>query len=73
MGATVLSYWRMHRHVLVPRLAITLVTAAALVLTVGTQPVWPFAIVAVGLAVLAVVERGRLPTSGRPSDSAPAQ
>jgi len=73
MGATVLSYWRVHRHVLVPRLAITLVTAAALVLAVGSQPVWPFAIVAVGLAVVAVVERGRLPTSGRPSDSAPAQ
>jgi low temperature requirement protein LtrA len=73
MGATILSYWRLHRRVLVPRLVITLVSAAALPLVVGAQPVLPFAIVAVGLAVVSVVERGRLPTSGHPSDPAPAQ
>ncbi len=66
MGATVFSYWRLHRRVLVPRLAITLATAALLATLVDARPVWPLAIAAVGLAVIAVVERCRLP-GRRPS------
>ena len=66
MGATVLSYWRVHHRVLVPRLTITLATAGLLVLVVGARPVWPLAIAAAGLAVIAVVERSRLP--GRTPD-----
>jgi low temperature requirement protein LtrA len=61
MSATVLSYWRLHRRVLVPRLVITLVTAGALALVVGASPVWPLMIVAVGLLAVAFAERGRLP------------
>ncbi len=67
MGATVLSYWRVHHRVLVPRLAITLATAALLVPLVDARPVWPLAIAASGLAAIAVVERGRLP--GRRPDA----
>ena len=61
MTATVFSYWRLLRQVLVPRLVITLLTSGALVLFVGTRPVWPLTIVAVGLAVVTFVERSRLP------------
>jgi len=61
MTATVFSYWRLLRQVLVPRLVITLLTSGALVLVVGTRPVWPLTIVAVGLAVVTFVERNRLP------------
>lgn len=68
MTATVFSYWRLHRRVLVPRLAITLLTGGALVLVVGTRPVWPLAIVAVGLAAVTFVERSRLP--GHPGSAA---
>jgi low temperature requirement protein LtrA len=68
MTATVYSYWRLHRQVLVPRLAITLLTSGVLVLVVGTRPVWPLTIVAAGLAVVTFLERNRLP--GRPESAA---
>ena len=61
MGATVFSYWRLRRQVLLPRLAITLAASAALTLVVGTRPVVPLTIVAAGLAAVAFAERDRLP------------
>ena len=61
MTATVFSYWRLHRRVLVPRLVITLLTSCALVLLIRTLPVWPLTLVAVGLAAVTFAERKRLP------------
>jgi low temperature requirement protein LtrA len=61
MGATVFAYWRVHRRVLGPRLVLTLATAAGLAFLVDARPVWPLAVAAVGLAVIAAVERDRLP------------
>ncbi|MGH2631256.1 MAG: low temperature requirement protein A [Actinomycetota bacterium] len=61
MGATVLSFWRVHRRVLVPRLAITLATAAGLALFVDARPVWPIMMAATGLGVVGLIEGDRLP------------
>jgi low temperature requirement protein LtrA len=61
MGATVFAHWRVHRRLLAWRLAIPCITAAVLALTVNARPVWPLALAAAGLAVIAVVERTRLP------------
>jgi hypothetical protein len=63
MGATVASYWRVRREVLIPRSVVTLASVGALAFVVGTQPVWPLSIVAVGLAVVAFLERE--PRAGR--------
>lgn len=63
------TYWRLRRTVLVPRLVITVLTAGALVPLIGTRPVWPFTVVAVGLAAITFVERGRLAGSRGHSDA----
>jgi low temperature requirement protein LtrA len=60
MGATVVSYWRVRREVLVPRSVVTLASVGALAFVVGARPVWPLSIVAVGLAVVAFLERERV-------------
>jgi low temperature requirement protein LtrA len=60
MGATVLSYRRLRRRVLWPRLLITLVATVSLSVVEGAQPVWPLTIVAIGLAVVGLVERERI-------------
>ncbi len=60
MGATVVSYWRVHREMLVARSVVTLASVGALAFVVGARPVWPLSIVAVGLAVVAFVERDRV-------------
>ena len=60
MGATVVSYWRVHREVLVPRSVVTLASVGALAFVVGARPVWPLSIVAVGLAIVAFLERDRV-------------
>jgi low temperature requirement protein LtrA len=62
--STVFAYWRLHRQVLVTRLAITTVIALVVVAFPSWPPFWPLLAVAVGLLILAVLE-------GDPSRSHP--
>ncbi len=59
LGSTVLAHWRLHGDVLGTRVAIIVLTSAAVLVSPGWLPVWPLAAVAVGLVLLIVLERGR--------------
>jgi low temperature requirement protein LtrA len=57
VGCSAFAYWRTTGRVLVPRLAILVVTVATLAAVSGQTPAWQLAVVATGLAAIAVVER----------------
>jgi low temperature requirement protein LtrA len=59
LGSTVLAHWRLHGDVLGTRVAITVMTAVAVLVSPEWLPFWPLVAVAVGLVVLIVLERHR--------------
>ncbi len=63
VGFSAVSYWRLHRRVLVARIVGLTMMAVALAIVAPLPPVWPLAAVAVVLLLLVVIE-GR-PAAGR--------
>ncbi len=57
--ATVLSYWRLYRDVLVARLTVPALTAAIIAAFPSWPPFWPLITVAVGLLVVICLESDR--------------
>ncbi len=56
VGTSAFVYWRTCGHVLGPRLAILVVTEAALLLVAAQDPIWLLATVALGMLAIAVTE-----------------
>jgi hypothetical protein len=59
VGASALSWWRLSGHVLVARLVVLTVMAAALAVVAPLDPVWPLATVAAALVAIIVLEQAR--------------
>lgn len=57
VGASAVAYWRIARRLLVPRLVTTAVTIGVVALVADRDPVWPLAVVALGLLTIVVIER----------------
>jgi low temperature requirement protein LtrA len=57
VGCSALAYWRTTGRLLVPRLVMLLITLAALAVVADRAPSWQLAVVAIGLAAIAAVER----------------
>jgi hypothetical protein len=50
------SYWRVSGTILLGRVAVLVVMAVALAVTVPLAPIWPLVVAAVALLVLALLE-----------------
>ena len=61
VGFSAVVYWRISGTILVARLAALLVIAAGLVMVSSLPPVWPLAVVAIGLTAVVVWEQHRPP------------
>jgi low temperature requirement protein LtrA len=57
VGCSAFAFWRTSGQVLVPRLVILVLTIAALAAVSARKPAWQLAVVATGLAAIAVAER----------------
>ncbi len=66
VGFSAVSYWVLHRRVLVIRMAALGVMLVALAVVAPLAPIWPLAVVAVALLVIVALESRRVPGTARP-------